>query len=98
MKISMVLFGSETYMNIIAVVFLQAGLPENKLLLALEPEAASLCCWSIRNVSPDGRTILTPGLSYTVLDMGGNETLSLDDPSQHPFIVIVKMFEEEENV
>lgn len=50
------------------------------------------------HVSPDGRTILTPGLSYTVLDMGGNVTLSLDDPSQPPFIVIVKMFEEEENV
>lgn len=53
------------------VAAIKAGLPENKLLLALEPEAASLCCWSIRNVSPDGRTILTPGISYTVVDMGG---------------------------
>ncbi|XP_061188217.1 heat shock 70 kDa protein 12A-like [Saccostrea echinata] len=50
---------------------IRAGIDENKLLLALEPEAASLCCWSMHNQSPDGRKIITPGTSYTVLDMGG---------------------------
>jgi hypothetical protein len=48
---------------------LQADIVNEKLTLALEPEAASICCQRISVDSKD-RTIL-PGLQYIVIDIGG---------------------------
>jgi hypothetical protein len=48
---------------------LQADIDNDKLILALEPEAASICCQKI-TVDLKDRTILS-GLQYIVIDIGG---------------------------
>ncbi|XP_060600490.1 heat shock 70 kDa protein 12A-like [Ruditapes philippinarum] len=48
---------------------LQADIDNDKLILALEPEAASICCQKI-SVDLKDKTILS-GLQYIVIDLGG---------------------------
>jgi len=59
----------------IPMAMLQAGIPTNRLIIALEPEAASLCCrylpfTTISSVSK-GFKPFTSGAKYLVLDAGG---------------------------
>ncbi|CAC5416129.1 unnamed protein product [Mytilus coruscus] len=54
-----------------------AGIPNSRLILALEPEAASIYCKNLpvdRIVCPDGKSVLevfSPGTKYLILDAGG---------------------------
>ncbi|XP_052076812.1 heat shock 70 kDa protein 12B-like isoform X5 [Mytilus californianus] len=54
-----------------------AGIPNSRLILALEPEAASIYCKNLpvdRIVCSDGKSVLevfSPGTKYLILDAGG---------------------------
>jgi len=56
----------------------QAGIPDSSLLIALEPEAASLCCRHIQlNNLSGSKTSLSPFApksKYLVFDAGGEYT------------------------
>ena len=53
----------------------QAGLKNENLLIALEPEAASLCCrhlpMDVMNGCASGFVPFSPGSKYLVFDAGG---------------------------
>ena len=60
---------------------LQAGIPADVLLLALEPEAAAIYCkeLAVRRAQGVGGAFLKafdPGEKYVVLDLGGKVCLS----------------------
>lgn len=55
--------------------FKQAGIPEDSLKIALEPEAASIFCQYIPTKklhgADEGFTMTEPGAKYMVVDLGG---------------------------
>ena len=59
------------------ILFCQGGIPNSRLILALEPEAASIYCKNLpvdRTLSTGGRSTLdafAPGTQYLILDAGG---------------------------
>ena len=58
--------------------FFQAQIPDNRLLIALEPEAASIYCKHIPLANFQGMTAkfspFAVGSRYVVLDAGGNKS------------------------
>lgn len=56
-------------------IVLQAGIPWNQLVLALEPEAASIYCQHLEiergTSTTEGFQMSKPGTKYIVLDVGG---------------------------
>ena len=67
---------------IVAYIFLQAGIEDKQLTLALEPEAAAIYCKqiAIQRFEKDDKTILSafePGTKFLLLDLGGMRYLAL---------------------
>lgn len=54
---------------------LKAGIPANNLIVALEPEAASIFCQFLqtekKDCSDSGFTVTAEGTEYMVVDLGG---------------------------
>ena len=66
--------------NEMLVLLLQAGIPDNQLSLALEPESAAICCKDLalrKTEGLDGIMLkaFDPGQKYIVVDCGGMSTL-----------------------
>lgn len=59
--------------------FLQAGIQDNQLIIALEPEAASIYCQYVKtkDISDPKLTLSSPGTQYMVVDLGGRVYLYL---------------------
>lgn len=60
---------------------LQAGIPSFQLLIALEPEAASLYCQHLKITKPtalkDGFQVTEIGTKYMVVDIGGRTEVKI---------------------
>jgi len=59
------------------ILFVQAGILDNQLLLELEPEAASLYCYKTIDGNPLFETVFFPKSKYLVLDAGGSNIFLL---------------------
>lgn len=51
----------------------QAGIKDNNLMIALEPEAASISCKELRTVREGNKfsASIKEGIKYVVVDLGG---------------------------
>ena len=70
-------------MEMCTIVFiLQAGIPAYQLMIALEPEAASIYCKHLPVEKLEGSNSICafqPGSKYLVLDAGGNVALEREN-------------------
>lgn len=61
--------------------FFQAGIDSNRLVIALEPEAASILCKELQLAKyedgSDSINVFSPGQRYLVLDAGGKNKTTL---------------------
>lgn len=70
------------FIRFIRIMFMQAGIQKENLLIAYEPEVAALHCVSMPASQVTLRTrdniasMFKPGCSFLVLDLGGNHKYS----------------------